>query len=132
MTIDAPRAGLGCDADVRVTTDGPVKVTVGGCDIVTTVGKGRSRVGCLSRRAFTVHVPRRQRGRRVTSARVTVNGKHGRTVRGRRLRTRISLRGLPKGRVRVRIVARLTNGRRVTTKRAYRTCTPKKAKRVKG
>ena len=126
VTVDAPRAGLGCDADVKVTTDGPVKVSVGGCDLVAQVRKGTSRVGCVSRRSFVIHVPRRVRGHTVRSARVTVDGAHPRTVRGRSLATRISLRGLPRGRFRVRIVARLSTGRRVALTRRYRTCAPKR------
>jgi hypothetical protein len=89
---------------------------------VATAAKGRSSVGCVSRRSFVIHLPKRLRGRRVVSARVSVNGRSARPVRGRTLRTRISLKGVRKGRARVRIVSRLTNGRHVTTLRTYRTC----------
>jgi pimeloyl-ACP methyl ester carboxylesterase len=125
LTIDAPRAGVGCDADLHVTTDGPLKVTVGGCDIVARAAAGTSRVGCVSRRSFVIHLPRRVHGRRVRSARVSVGGGRARTVRGRALATRISLAGLRPGRFRVRIVSRLAGGRTAVTTRTYRTCAPR-------
>jgi hypothetical protein len=35
-TIDLARAGLDCRAQVNVTTDGPIKVTLAGCNRVIT------------------------------------------------------------------------------------------------
>ncbi len=72
---------------------------------------------CTSRRAFTIRLPRN-----AVSARVRVNGKLVRTVRGKRLRARVDLRGLPRTRVKVTISARLRSGRIVRTTRTYRTC----------
>jgi hypothetical protein len=86
------------------------------------VRSGRTTVACTSRRSLVLHLPRRIRGHRVTSARVSVGGAKARTVRGRRLTLRISLRERPAGRVRVRITSRLANGRRVLATRTYRTC----------
>jgi predicted esterase len=121
VTVDAPRAGVGCDAALNVKSDGPLKVTLGGCDVTTTVRSGRTRV-CASRRGFVIHLPRRVHGRRVLRATVRVGTAKARTVRGKRLALRISLRGRPKQRVRVRIVSRLAGGRRAVTTRTYRTC----------
>jgi hypothetical protein len=72
---------------------------------------------CKSRRAFTIHLPRN-----AVSARVRVNGKLVRTLRGRRLRARVDLRGLPRTRVRVKISARLRSGRVVQVTRTYHPC----------
>ena len=117
-----PRAGLGCDADLRVRSDGPLRLTLAGCDQVVRVGAGASRRGCVSRRRFAIHPPRRLRGRRVVASRVFVSAKRVR-VRGRkRPRAVVDLRGRRSGRFTVRIVSRLATGRRVTTRRAYRTC----------
>ena len=33
-TIDAARARLGCDAKVKITSDGPIKITLSGCNRV--------------------------------------------------------------------------------------------------
>ena len=80
---------------------------------------------CASRRRFSIHlrrVPRRLG--RVVRARVYVNGKRVKVVRGRRLRARVDLRGLPKGTVRVRIVQRTSRGRTVRSTRTYHTCVP--------
>ena len=41
------------------------------------------------------------------------------------MRTRISLRGLPKGVVRVRVTIRTAKGRTLRGARTYRTCVPK-------
>lgn len=84
-------------------------------------GGGRS---CLSRRSFAIRLREPRRGR-LTEARVFVNGKRVRVVRGRRLRARIDLTGLPKGSYTVRVVAATSTGRLVERTRRYRTCTPK-------
>jgi hypothetical protein len=73
---------------------------------------------CASRRTFTI----RPRARRLRSARVYVNGTLVRVLRGRRSRARIDLRGLPRGVVRVKVVAITRGGRRIIETRRYRTC----------
>ncbi|HEX8206313.1 MAG TPA: calcium-binding protein [Solirubrobacteraceae bacterium] len=80
---------------------------------------------CASRRKFTVRVRREIRGqvRRVT---ISLNGRRVKRVTGRRLGLPIDLRGLPKGRVRVRLRVELTDGRVATDTRTYRTCATKK------
>jgi hypothetical protein len=56
-------------------------------------------------------------------ARVTLNGRRVAVRRrGGRLRARIDLRGLPRGRTVVRIVGRTKSGRRVRQRRVYRPC----------
>jgi hypothetical protein len=74
----------------------------------------RPRRTCTSRRVIVVHVRRA----RVRSVRVYAGARRVRTIRG----GRISLRGLPAGRVRVRIVAVARGGRRISQVRTYRTC----------
>jgi hypothetical protein len=78
---------------------------------------------CRSRRRFTIRLREPKRGRLV-AARVYVNGKRVKVIRGKRLKARINLTGLPKGRYTVRVVAITSTGRRVTEKRRYRTCAP--------
>jgi hypothetical protein len=85
----------------------------------------RGRRSCRSRRTFSIRLREPKRGRLV-EARVYVNGKRVRTVRGRRLRARINLRGLPRGSYRVRVVAITSTGKRVTRTRRYRTCMAKR------
>jgi hypothetical protein len=77
---------------------------------------------CASRRTFTIHL-RAPKGQRLRSARVYVNGKRVGVVQGERLRAPVDLRGLPRGVVRVRIVARMRAGRTIVRERRYRTCT---------
>lgn len=122
-TVDLARAGVGCDARVAVTSDGPLRLTMAGCDLVSKVSKGTSTIAaCLSRRGFVIHPATRIHGVRVTSALVSVGGGPARRVRGRQLAVRISLKGARAGRVKVRIVSRLASGRTVTSTRTYRTC----------
>lgn len=77
---------------------------------------------CASRRRFTIRLPRTLR-----SAAVTVDGKRVRTLRGRRLRSVVDLRGLPRGTVRVRVTGRTAAGRRLVDERVYRTCTARRS-----
>ena len=94
---------------------------------VTRLGPPKAR-RCTSRRRIVVRLPR-MRGERPRSARIYVRGRRVRTLRGRNLRrsrSRVTLRGLPRGRYRVRIVVRMRSGRSVTTTRTYRTCASKK------
>ena len=81
---------------------------------------------CASRRDFFIRV-RRRHGERIQRATVLVNGKRVRTYRGRRLRARINLRGLPRGTVKVRVYAVTSKGKRVVRTRTYHTCTRKLA-----
>src|SRR3954452_14548840 len=83
-----------------------------------------SRRSCSSRRTFSIHLRRRFK-----SAVVTVNGKRTVVRAGKRLKSRIDLRGLPKGRVTVKVVARTRAGRRLVAQRTYHTCVPKKRSR---
>ena len=80
---------------------------------------------CASRRKFTVRVRREIRGtvKRVT---IFINGRRVKTVTGSRIGLPIDLRGLPKGRIRVRLRVELTDGRVATDTRRYRTCATKK------
>ncbi|WP_372789683.1 hypothetical protein [Paraconexibacter sp.] len=82
---------------------------------------------CTSRRSFTIRLNRRFR-----SATVTVAGKRVKTRRGKRLRAKIVLKGLPKGTYRVRIVGRDRKGRKITTVRTYRTCVKQAASSKRG
>ena len=84
---------------------------------------------CQSRRSFKIRVPKLGGGEKVRSAAVWVNGKRVRVLRGKRLRARVHLVGLPKGTYRVKIRMRTNSGRTITQNRRFRTCTPKRVKR---
>jgi hypothetical protein len=90
------------------------------------LGLSKSR-RCVSRRKFTIRL-REPRGDRLLSARVLVNGRQVRVVRGRRLKAPVNLKGLPKGRFTVKVVGTTRAGRTVSEKRRYRTCAPKRRK----
>jgi hypothetical protein len=83
---------------------------------------------CVSRRRFKVRL-RVPGNARVVSAKVRINGKVKARVKGARTRAPVNLRGLPKGKVKVTIVTRASNGRTYRSKRTYRTCTAKRVKR---
>ena len=98
------------DADCRASRSKPIQLPT-------------NRV-CRSRRDFTIRLHRPARGR-IRSARVFVNGKRVKTLRGKRVRSRVNLRGLRKGRYTVRVVVTTTLGQRIVETRRYRTCVPK-------
>jgi hypothetical protein len=80
---------------------------------------------CASRRNFQIRL-RAPRGVRLRSATVFVGGRRARVLRGSRLRAVVDLRGLPRGVVTVRIVARTVRGGRIERVRRYRTCVPRR------
>jgi len=78
---------------------------------------------CASRRHFAIRLPR-PRGDPLVAARVLVNGRSVRTLRGPRLRARVDLRGLPRGAVRVTIIGRTRGGHTIRQQRTYHPCRP--------
>ena len=55
-----------------------------------------------------------------------INGKRVRRIRGSKLTAPIDLRGLPKGKFKVRVAAKTRSGRKLSIKRTYRTCVAKR------
>ena len=81
-----------------------------------------ARRTCVSRRSFSMRLYR-PRGERIRHVTVHVNGRRVVDVRGRALtRAPINLRGLPRGVIRVKVIARTSSGRQLRTQRVYRTC----------
>ena len=77
---------------------------------------------CVSRRKFRIRI-RRIKGQGIyKQVVVSVNGKRAKVVRGVRDTAAVDLRGLPKGRFKVRITVTLADGRKVSSTRTYRTC----------
>src|SRR4051794_21380221 len=105
--------------------DDPAHLTQALTGLISIPSSVSSKHNCVSRRRFHITL-RAPRGERLTSARVTVNGKRVRVARGKRLRALVDLRGLPRRSVTIRVVARTRKGRRVVEKRTYRTCTPRR------
>jgi hypothetical protein len=93
----------------------------GGVSILGLPPSGR----CLSKRSFVIHL-RAPAGQRLARVRVYVNRRLVRLLTGRSLRAPIDLRGLPRGRFEVKIVARTTRGRILSSARHYHTCAPKR------
>jgi ABC-2 type transport system ATP-binding protein len=101
-------------------------VATEGVDYGKVVGASASRSVrriCTSRREFGVHIRARYRGR-VRSAVVTVRGRRVAVVRGAKLRRAIpvSLRGIGRSVVVVKLTLRLKSGRTVVDTRRYRPC----------
>ena len=76
---------------------------------------------CTERRPIVVRLPRRYRAR-LRRATVELNGRRLATIRRGRTRARVPVRGLPAGRVTLRLVIRLRGGRTVERSGSYRTC----------
>ena len=85
----------------------------------------------MSRRKFKIHV-RRPAGTTFKSIAVTVNGRTKLRLKGlkaKKVKSTVSLKGLPAGKVTVKIAAVTANGRKAVSKRTYTTCAKKKRKR---
>jgi hypothetical protein len=91
--------------------------------IATLPTQGKKR--CLSRRSFKIRL-REPSGDALKSASVYVNGKRIEVRKGNRLTAPINLKGLPKGRYTVKIVAKTVLGKTIQGKRKYRTCAKKR------
>jgi hypothetical protein len=79
-----------------------------------------SSKSCVSRRKFVIRV-RAPRGISVTSTTVFVNNRKAGS--SRRSSAVINLKGLPRGKVKVKVVALLSDGRQLVLRRTYKTCT---------
>jgi hypothetical protein len=91
--------------------------------IVKLPSQGKKR--CLSRRAFTIRL-KEPSGDALDTATVYVNRRRVETRRRDRITAPINLRGLPKGRYTVKIVAKTVLGRTIQGTRKYRTCSAKR------
>lgn len=74
---------------------------------------------CVSRRHFPIHL---KGVKGIVKAVIKLTGVPARTVKGKALGLPIDLRGLPKGKVVVRITVTTKAGRRLVGKRTYHTC----------
>ncbi len=99
-----------------------------GPDGTTPFGKASSRLKRAAKlpRHSSCARPRKlgfrlRAARTLKVARVTINGRHVKTLRGRRLRRRVTVR-LPRGRARVVVTSRSTAGVRRRNGRTYRRC----------
>jgi hypothetical protein len=76
---------------------------------------------CASRRKFKITL-KAPRGLAVVSATVAINGKVKARVKRGRTKAPVDLRGLPKGRVKVKVAVKASDGRTYVGTRTYRTC----------
>ena len=85
----------------------------------------------MSRRKFAIHI-RRPAGTTYKSITVTVNGRTKLRLKGlkaKKVKATVNLKGLPAGKVTVKITAFTSTGRKAVSKRTYTTCAAKKRKR---
>jgi hypothetical protein len=80
----------------------------------------------VSRRHFRIHL--RNHGLHPLKATVFLNGKRVKVIKGKHLAAEIDLRGLPKGKVKVRLTISYREGKTLTGTRTYHTCTARKHK----
>lgn len=91
--------------------------------IVTLPRQGRRR--CLSKRSFRIRL-REPEGDKLDTASVFVNGRRVATRKSDRITAPVNLRGLPKGRYTVKIVATTVRGKTIQGSRKYRTCSARR------
>ena len=132
----SPESGL----QPTIAADGSSTNTTSGCsdsDLVGELATGKPTIDsiatlpklgkkkCLSKRSFRIRL-KEPAGDALDSAQVFLNGKRIRTVKRERISAPINLKGLPKGRYKVKIVAKTVLGKTITGTRKYRTCTKKR------
>jgi hypothetical protein len=105
-------------------SDGPGGVGPGETGPASALGLPHSKA-CRTRRSFKIRIRSPKRGVRLRRATVSVNGHRVRTLRGKRIRAVINLRGLPRGRYTVKITVTTTKGKRYSATRTYHTCVRK-------
>jgi acyl-homoserine-lactone acylase len=81
-------------------------------------------VRCTSRRTITYRLPLRRR-ERIRRVRATVNGRRVKIRRVGRRGVRVSLRGRPKARYRIRVTVKTSRKRTIKLDRRARTCAPR-------
>jgi hypothetical protein len=90
---------------------------------ITQIAKLPSPHVCVSRRHFPIHL---KGVKGLVKAVIKLTGVPARTVRGKALGLPVDLRGLPKGKVVVRITITTKSGKRLVGKRTYHTCANKR------
>ena len=88
---------------------------------------------CVTRRKFAIHV-RRPKGMTFKSIAVTVNGRTKVRLKGtkaKKVKATVNLKGLPAGRVTVKITALMSTGRQAVSTRTCTTCAAKRTKKRK-
>jgi len=113
-----PLAGTICNDLKRLLPPAP-KPT-----FATVVSLPKETRKCRSRRDFRIRL-REPKADPLVRATVQVNGRQVRVLSGARLTAPVNLRGLPKGRYTVKIVATTASGRVIQGTRRYRTCARK-------
>jgi len=86
---------------------------------ITQIAKLPSPHVCVSRRHFPIHL---KGVKGIVKAVIKLTGVPARTVKGKALGLPIDLRGLPRGKVVVRITVTTKAGKRLVGKRTYHTC----------
>jgi hypothetical protein len=86
---------------------------------------GKAARACKSRRSFHIRI-NPPRGVRFTKVTVRLNKKLIKVRRGKHLSAAISLKGLPRGRFTLRVVATTAKGRHISRTRHYVTCVASK------
>jgi hypothetical protein len=128
QTSAAPTAKAASCSSVTTT------VTTPGTTTTTTTpnapGSGASLISipktCTSRRTITIHV-KAPKGKTYKQVKIILRGKTVKTLRGKRIATTISLKGLPRGRFTVKVEAQATSGSTYANTRHYVTCVTDKS-----
>ena len=132
-SVHGSPGGVGMSGSVVVSATPPTNsggsTAPTGSAPTSTVGAQGQATACKSQRNFKIRI-RQQRGFKIGSAEVSVNGKPvevSKLVVGGKLRhtAQVDLRGLGKGVYEVRIVATTTSGKKLRGTRTYRTCDAK-------
>ena len=121
FATDGTRAAADVTVNVRGGAGGGRPPAFGPNGVIQGLPSNRR---CVSRRSFRIRIVRR-RGRTYVAASVRLNGRPVYVAQGRRVRSFINLRGLPKGRYTVDIRVVTSLGEVIRGTRRYKTCAKK-------
>ncbi len=116
-----PMSGGDNTSNAAGTSTAPTSSSTTTSNSAITLPAGKAARTCKSRRHFRIRI-KRPRGVRFTKVTVLLNKKLISVRRGKRLTAVVNLRGLPRGRFTLRVVATTSRGKKFSATRHYVTC----------
>jgi hypothetical protein len=103
------------------TTTTPAPALVSGSSVVSI----QKSTTCESRRTIAIGL-KAPKGKKLAQVKIVLHGKTIKTLKGSAIRTKVSLKGLPRGRFTLQVKATTTDGKHYTSTRHYVTCVASK------
>jgi hypothetical protein len=121
-SVDDALANSGTTVTTTTTTTTPAPAPVSGSSSVVSIQKSTT---CESRRTISVGL-KAPKGKTFSQVKILLRGKTLKTLKGSAIRTKVSLKGLPRGRFTLQVKATTTDGKHYNSTRHYVTCVASK------